>query len=206
MRYILLFIFIFALLSVALTGLSAPAQNLCKSSTGGYCVNLAAVVPGLEFLEETPGGAGGLIARLFVFGLSLVGISALIMFVFAGVVYMTAGDSQTRTNQAKSMMGNTVFGLILALISYLILYTINPDIVTKGFPSPTTISPSPQRAGVNAGVCDDPGDPRCPNYKPPAGATPTAPQKPSAPSGQPRLDAEQQRVQDQLKKLQDLNK
>lgn len=144
MKYIFLFIFIFTLLSVAFTGLSAPAQNLCKSGAGGYCVNLAAVtVPGLEFLEGTPGDAGGLIARLFVFGLSLVGISALIMFVFAGVVYMTAGDSQSRVNQARSMMGNAVFGLVLALISYLILYTINPDIVTRGFPNPAKIKAGP---------------------------------------------------------------
>lgn len=148
MKYALLSIFILALLSVALTGLSAPAQNLCKSSAGGYCVNLAAVVPGLEFLGETPGDAGGLIARLFIFGLSLVGISALIMFVFAGVVYMTAGDSQSRVNQAKSFMGNAVFGLVLALISYLILYTINPDIVTKGFPVPKSITPSSEKISL----------------------------------------------------------
>lgn len=146
MKYVLLFLFVFTLLSVAFTGLSAPAQNLCKSGVGGYCINLAATVttvPGLEFLEGTPGDTGGLMARLFVFGLSLVGISALIMFVFAGVVYMTAGDSQSRVNQAKSTMGNAVFGLILALISYLILYTINPDIVTKGFPNPASIKQGP---------------------------------------------------------------
>lgn len=140
-------IFLFLIIASALSfGATNPASSAaaCRSESGGYCVNLAAVVPGLEFLGGTPADTGGLIARLFVFGLGLVGISALIMFVFAGVVYMTAGDSQSRVNQAKSMMGNAVFGLVLALVSYLILYTINPDIVTKGFPNPTKISPAPK--------------------------------------------------------------
>lgn len=32
-------------------------------------------------------------------------------------------------------MQNAVSGLVLALLSYLILYTINPDLVKVGFPS-----------------------------------------------------------------------
>lgn len=149
-KYIFFFIFITTMLSAAFVGSAALAQNPCRSSAGGYCVNLAAVVPGLEFLGGTPGDTGGLIARLFVFGLSLVGISALIMFVFSGVVYMTAGDSQARTNQAKSMMGNAVFGLVLALVSYLILYTINPDVVTRGFPKPGAIKPAAPESAPGA--------------------------------------------------------
>ncbi len=179
MRY-KLFILITALFLVA--SMQTYAAEPCRSLSGGHCLNLAAVVPGLEFLGSTPGDTGGLIARLYVFGLSLVGISALIMFVFGGVEYMTAGDNQGRVNQARSFMGNAIFGLVLALISFLILFTINPDLVTKGFPTPKAISPS-QQPGVGAGVCDDAGDPRCPNFKTPSTATP--PVTPTTPPATP---------------------
>lgn len=151
MRY-KLFIVITVLFLIA--SASASAEEPCRSVSGGHCLNLAAVVPGLEFLGGTPGDTGGLIARLYVFGLSLVGVSALIMIVFGGVIYMTAGDSQSRVNQAKALIGNAIFGLVLALISFLILFTINPDLVTKGFPTPKAITPSPSSPTGTAGPAE----------------------------------------------------
>lgn len=133
------------ILFVAMTfTMETNAGNQCRSETGGYCLKLpeitAAVVqtpntgfaqvPGLEFLN-LPADAkiGDVLAQLYVFGISIVGVSALLVLVSAGVWYMTAGDNQTRTGQAKTWMGNAIFGLILALVSYLILYTINPSLV-----------------------------------------------------------------------------
>ena len=172
-------LFIILVVLFLFTAALAHAEGTCRSASGGYCLNLApynhpqgsytglaAVVPGLEFLKGTTGGAGDIISRLYIFGLGLVGISALIMFVFGGVIYMTAADSQSRVNQAKSMMGNAVFGLVLALISYLILFTINPDLVTKGFPVPKVITPSPT-SGVNAGAGETLPPPAPPKPLPP---------------------------------------
>lgn len=142
MRNALVSIFIVTVLALASLVFATPAQNPCRSALGGHCLNIsaAAVIPGAKFLGDT-GNTGGLIANLYTFGMGLVGVSALIMLVLGGVIYTTAGDSQSRVNQARSMIGNAVFGLILALVSYLILYTINPDIVTRGFPEPKEISP-----------------------------------------------------------------
>lgn len=147
MKRVAIFIFILTVLAYASGSFAASAPIPCRSAVGGHCLNIsmAAVIPGVEFLGDT-GNTGGLIAKLYTFGIGLVGVSALIMFVLGGVWYMTAGDSQARVNQARSMIGNAVLGLVIALISYLILYTINPDIVTKGFPSPKAINPSPPPA------------------------------------------------------------
>jgi len=71
------------------------------------------------------------IKKANVFGLGLVAISALVVLVAAGVWYMSAGDNAGRAGEAKKWMGNAIFGLVLALLSWLILYTINPDLVTK---------------------------------------------------------------------------
>ena len=130
------------------------AQQPCYSNQGGYCLKIIAPkipqnnqtdtsrrfaataadcngkICGLEFLPNTANGdLGGLLTAIYYFLLGLVGISALIMFVWGGIEYMLAGDKDP--GKAKERMKNAVYGLVLALTSYLILYTINPDLVSK---------------------------------------------------------------------------
>ncbi|QQG44879.1 MAG: hypothetical protein HYW89_02595 [Candidatus Sungiibacteriota bacterium] len=112
------------------------AQNGCRSELNGHCVEAAAVVQaqirGLEFLDiPQDADIGNVLSRIYVFGLGLVGLAALIMFILGGVLYLTAGDSQSQVGKAKSYMGNAVWGLVLALLSWLILFTINPNLVKK---------------------------------------------------------------------------
>jgi len=74
---------------------------------------------------------GGLLNYLhyvYVFGLITVGLTALLGLTIGGFLYLTA-DSITSTEEAKSWIYGAVTGLILALGAYLILYTINPDLV-----------------------------------------------------------------------------
>jgi len=50
------------------------------------------------------------------------------MFTYGGVLYLIAGDKDP--SSAKSYMKNALYGLLLALGSYLILNTINPQLVS----------------------------------------------------------------------------
>jgi len=85
---------------------------------------------GLDFLNLPPGAEiGDVLSRLYVFGVGLVAIVAMIMLVIGGVQYMVAGDKDP--GPAKERIRNAIWGLILALCSYLILYTINPDLTKK---------------------------------------------------------------------------
>ena len=111
MKKFLFLSFIFYLLSFIFTG-SAYAQR------------------GLEFLGvDKNTSPGELFEKMFFFGLGLVGLAALIVLVFGGMMYLTAGDSADQTKRARGYMSNAVFGLVLAFLSWLILFTINPDIV-----------------------------------------------------------------------------
>lgn len=117
-----------------LSTVSPALAQTCTSESDGHCVDLAAVanaqVPGLEFLQiDTGASLGDLLSTLYVFVLSLVGISALVMILIGGIMYMVQGDKDP--TQAKAMIKNAIFGLVLALTSWLILYTINPDLVKK---------------------------------------------------------------------------
>lgn len=74
---------------------------------------------------------GDIIPVFYKFGLGVVGLSALGALIVGGVMYMTAGGSQDRAKRGRAWLGNGVFGLVLALLSYLILNTINPGLLKR---------------------------------------------------------------------------
>lgn len=72
---------------------------------------------------------GELITFIFAWSLRLLGISVFVMFFYAGVLWMTAAGNTGQVGEAKKRMTNAVLGAILLLSAYLILYTVNPDLV-----------------------------------------------------------------------------
>ena len=88
----------------------------------------ATPIPGLEFLQlNTDASIGDIFTRLYIWGIGFVALAAFLMLTAGGVRYMFAGDRDP--GEAKQWMRNAVYGLLLALGSYLILYTINPQLV-----------------------------------------------------------------------------
>ncbi|MCD4705809.1 hypothetical protein K8R61_01885 [bacterium] len=70
------------------------------------------------------------IANFYKFGIGLTGILAVIMVTAGGMIWLTAGGSATQIGKAKQMILGSIAGLLLALFSYTLLYSINPDIVS----------------------------------------------------------------------------
>ncbi|MDP3792434.1 MAG: pilin [bacterium] len=127
----LLLLLVLLLFAASFFSVSAVG-NTCRTGRDGYCAELAALVsvPGLEFLQyDDSKGLGGFIASLYVFGLGLVGFSALIVLIYSSFLYMTAGDNMNRVNEARKRISGAIFGLVLAFLSWMILRTINPDLV-----------------------------------------------------------------------------
>lgn len=149
MRYLFILFFTLTMLFSASLPIIAVDAEQCYGQKGGYCITLPQTLddakkplplsayqlaqsfrfPGLEFLNgvyfDTP--IGTILTKIYIFGISLVGISAFAMFIYGGIMYIVAADNQSKVGQAKSAMSNAVFGVVLALTSWLILYTINPD-------------------------------------------------------------------------------
>jgi hypothetical protein len=71
-----------------------------------------------------------------------VGILAAIVLMFGGVLWLTAGGNPNRIENAKAWIGGSLTGLILALLSYLILYTLNPSLVNFQTMQPGTVEDS----------------------------------------------------------------
>jgi hypothetical protein len=84
-------------------------------------------IPG--FPDGAPEELEDFIAYVFSFALAIVGIIALLMFIIAAIQYMVSTVAGTKA-AAKDKMKNAILGIILLLASYVILNTINPELVT----------------------------------------------------------------------------
>lgn len=65
----------------------------------------------------------------FRFTLALAGFLAVMMIVIGGVEYIISGANESSRSGAKKRINSAISGLVLALVSYLVLYTINPSLV-----------------------------------------------------------------------------
>ena len=71
---------------------------------------------------------GGFLSQAFQFGLAIAAALAVVMIVWGGVEYMLS-ESFTKKDDGKKKIWDAIWGLGLALVSWLILYIINPDIL-----------------------------------------------------------------------------
>jgi len=81
------------------------------------------------------------IAKLYTYTVSVGGILATVMIIFGGIIYLTAGGNPSRITQAKEYISNALIGSVLLFTSYLLLQTINPDLVKLSMPRVYLIRP-----------------------------------------------------------------
>ena len=77
------------------------------------------------------------ISYAYKFMLALAVVLAVFMITVGGFEYMLSGAADTK-NDAKKKIWDAVWGLVLALVAYLLLYTIDPNLVS---PSNLSIPP-----------------------------------------------------------------
>jgi len=85
-------------------------------------------------LEKIPGAKGvssfpDYIQGIYKFGIWTVGLAALFMLSVGGFIYLSSGGNTATISKAKTYIWDAIIGLALALLAYLILYVINPDLV-----------------------------------------------------------------------------
>ena len=70
------------------------------------------------------------VSAVYKFGLWTIGVSAMLMIVLGGYMYLVSAGNASQTGKAKGIIVDALVGLALALTSWLLLYTINPDLVS----------------------------------------------------------------------------
>ncbi len=68
------------------------------------------------------------VSNLYNWVMGIGAMIALSVIIFGGVLYSASAGNSSRIGEAKTWIQRAIFGLILLFSSYLILYTINPDL------------------------------------------------------------------------------
>lgn len=86
---------------------------------------------------------GEYITGIINYAMGIVSILAVVVMMFGGIIWLTAAGNQTQITSAKGWIGASLTGLVIALSSYLILYTINPSLTTFNPLKVTIVKPEP---------------------------------------------------------------
>jgi hypothetical protein len=134
---------------------SAKAPDVAEQSIGSLLCIPDKNNPGKDL--------SGCINKLYRFAVAIGGIGAVLMIVIAGYMYITGGAEQI--HQAKSMIGTSIWGIVIILASYGFLRMINPTLVEFRSIQPpinTNVAPlkSPEEYGAQwcldfPNLCED---------------------------------------------------
>ena len=105
---------------------------------------LETALPKIPGIPPPSSGLPEYINYLFVFGLGVIGVIALGVMMFGGIQYILAAGNVGKTTEAKEWIYAALTGLGLLLVSYLLLKTINPDLVDLTKPD---LTPAQLRGG-----------------------------------------------------------
>lgn len=74
-------------------------------------------------------GLAEFVAFIYKYGMSVAGVLAVLMIIFAGVQWTISGGNTEAISSAQHKIYGAVIGLIVLAAAYTILYTVNPDLV-----------------------------------------------------------------------------
>jgi hypothetical protein len=108
-----------------------PASLFMLSSVSVFAADYIPLEPGAfpgVSVANATKNLGSFLGQVFNWGIALAVVLALVMIIWGGIQYMTT-DSFTGKDEGKGRIQEALKGLGLALVSWLLLYTINPDLV-----------------------------------------------------------------------------
>ncbi|GEM_PF-6674729 len=122
-------------------------------------ITFAAAIPlDLKFQILSQGRVRDLadyIGLIFQYAVGVAGIFAVALIMWGGMKWIFSGGDQGAVKSAQETIRNAVIGLILALGAYLLLNTINPNLVALQVPALRNISPI---SGTSTGFCPNTND------------------------------------------------
>ncbi|MEW6407561.1 MAG: pilin [Patescibacteria group bacterium] len=96
--------------------------------------NLVAAQEGLisgKFFQET--SIANWLKAAYLFGMGIIGVLAVAVIIFAGIQYTTSIGNPEAITQARTKIAAGIAGLLIILLSYTILHTLDPRLVKLGF-------------------------------------------------------------------------
>lgn len=109
-------------------------------------------------LEQLPGSSNTVgrlntyLEDIYRFAFWTVGIAVVFMLTIGGFMYLTSAGNTSRMESAKTVIFDAILGLVLALVAWLFLYVINPDLVNVTLPSATITPVTPATTTTGGGA------------------------------------------------------
>ena len=116
-----------------MTTLAAFALGATKAAA----VDISTNIPGATSAASSP---GAFVANFYTFALSLGGILAFGAIVYGGFKYAISAGNPSKQSDAKSWITDALWGLLLLFSAYLVLHTINPNLVNLNLPTLGTLN------------------------------------------------------------------
>ncbi len=79
--------------------------------------------------EGLPTDLGQFIGAIFLWSFRIIGFVIFIRFFWAGLLWFTSAGNSAKVKQAQEIMKNAALGAVVLFAAYLILNSINPDLV-----------------------------------------------------------------------------
>ncbi len=121
-KLIVMAVFTFSFLSF---NLALAQANQCPANAPG-CTNLVVEIPGVGKQVTDP---VQYILGVYKFGLAAGGLIAMLIIVFAAIERIVSAGNPSKIDDANDRIKNAIWGLALLLGAFLILSTINPELV-----------------------------------------------------------------------------
>ena len=123
-----------------------------KAKSRGFCLPVGKTVTKISFGGKTTfNDMGEFIQDMYKYGLQLAGVLAVLMIIIAGFQWTVSGGNASTIESAKKRIGGAIVGLMIAILSYTILNTINPRTINLRLPEIWMVNPS----SLSANYCSD---------------------------------------------------
>jgi hypothetical protein len=116
-------------------------------------IHISSAIPGLNS-NGANAAPGAFVANFYQFALLIGGILAFGAIVYGGVLHAISAGNPSRQSEGKKWIGGALLGLLLLAGAYIILNTINPNLLNLNLP---TLSPLNIPAVTTLGsgqICD----------------------------------------------------
>lgn len=100
-----------------------------QEKTKKYLGLIPAAQAGLtDVASNAPGVAKGtafdLALRFINFAITAIGVLGVIMFIYAGFMYMTAAGDESKITKAKNAMTYAIVGIVVAVLGFVVVATV----------------------------------------------------------------------------------
>jgi len=130
-------------------------NNISGDGCDASCLFEYVPLVNLPHVVYTRGSVGVYLQGIFYFFLGLTALLAVVVISYGGIQYITTDAIQGKSD-GKARINQALLGLLLALVAWIILFTINPDLINFN-PTPPSGTGSGGSPSPDGGLAMGPG-------------------------------------------------